>query len=345
MACWLKLKRANSGAAYVLALTTLLVGMTLALAMMRAGSAYFTAEELRDDKRTAMNLAEAGLDYGFWQCHYNGQRLPYSADVALTTGSFHVDVADDGNRDPSTMLITSTGTAGPHKYTMKRVTLGMLPYHYAWCENREINEHDRLIGTGSMGGMRANGRIHVDDWFSNITTGGWAQTVFDGVGTINPKYTNCPPIAFPTIDYNYYSSIATVVYSGDRIFTSLNSPGTRQVILVNGKVQIKGVYNGTFTIAATGDISVNGALVSANLDSYLALVTERNLRIESGVTSAEGVFYAHKADNNAKVEIHGVTTVTGCVAGDDVTTDSTISFARSPRLTLNAMRQLRLPGL
>jgi hypothetical protein len=127
--------------------------------MLRATSGYFIAENSRDKKRAAVNLADAGIDYAFWQIHYNGAHLPYSATVTLATGTFQVSAADDGSRDRSTMLITSTGTAGSHSYAIRRVTLGPLPYHYVYCENRSILDSNTLTSPGSGRGMRANGSI------------------------------------------------------------------------------------------------------------------------------------------------------------------------------------------
>ena len=97
----------KTGAAYVLALVTLLVGMTLALAMIRSSSSSFYAENSRYRKRAALNIAEAGADCAYWQVHWNNQRLPYSADVSLGSGSFHVDATDDGSRQLSTMKIVT----------------------------------------------------------------------------------------------------------------------------------------------------------------------------------------------------------------------------------------------
>ncbi|MCX8052713.1 MAG: hypothetical protein N3B12_02810, partial [Armatimonadetes bacterium] len=116
------------GAAYLLAVTTLMVGVAFALAMLRATSGCFIAENSRHAKRAAANLAEAGLDYAYWQIQYKGVHLPYSATVPLTTGSFQVTAVDDGSRDSSTVLITSTGIVGRDKHQCRRVVLGLLPY-------------------------------------------------------------------------------------------------------------------------------------------------------------------------------------------------------------------------
>ena len=333
------------GAVYVLALVTMLVGITLALALLRTVGASFMQENSRDKKQAAVNMAEAGVDYAFWQIHYKGRKLPFFADVALTTGSFHVDAVDDGNREASAMVVTSTGTVEKHKHTIKRVTLGPLPYHYMWCENREIYDGDMLTNTGVIGGFRANGLIRLDHTYTNITTGAWATGTITFKGTVTPRYPSSPPIAFPDIDYTYYQSIATNTYIGDRTFTVLNYAGGHADIYVQGNVTVYGIYTGVYTIAATGDISINGTLSPGSPDSFLALITMKQIKIEAGCPSLDAVLYAHKSDKNAGIPIKGVTTITGSMAADNFTTDSPVTMYYDSRLTLSIMKQLHLPGL
>ena len=338
------LKNSRSGAAYILALTTLLVGTTLALAMLRAGGSYFIGEDTRQKKQAAVNMAEAGIDYAFWQVHYNAKLLPYSADVTLNNGSFHVDITDDGNRERSTMLITSKGTSRGYSYTIKRVTLGPLPYHYAMCENRSIFESDSIISTGTSGGIRANGQISMDSFFNNVTTGGWATTTITNNGTLSPKYPNSPPIAYPSIDYNYYDSIANYEYYWDTTFTSLNCPdGT--VIYVNGRVFIRGTYTGACTIVATGDINVYNTLIPTNTDSHLALITNRRIIVDPAATPVKAILYCHNSGNTGQISLDGTKSVTGSVAADDITTDHAVTLYRNSKFNLAIMKLLHLPGL
>ena len=336
--------RGRRGAAYLLAITTLLVGMVLALAMLRATSGYFIAENSRQKKRAAANLAEAGIDYAFWQLHYNGQRPPYSADVTLATGAFHVEASDDGSRDASTLLITSTGTSGGRSYTLRRAELGMLPYHYGWCENRSHMTGSAVLSSGTMGGIRINGAITLNSASNNVTTGVWAATTINYSGTVTPRYPSSSPVRFPDIDFGYYASIADHTYWGDQGFTNLDHPATGMIV-VNGKVNISGWYRGVITIVATDNISVTGSLWPADQSSCLALITNRDISVEVAANSVEAVLYAHDSSGVGDVFIKGATTLIGSAAADDFANNSTVNLVRDTRLNLSVMRSLRLPGL
>jgi hypothetical protein len=340
-----RILRSRSGAAYVLAITTLIVGVILALAMLRSANAGFLSENSRRKKQAAYDLAEAGVDYAFWQIHYNGAYPPYSATVSLTTGSFQVTAVDDGNRDRSTLLITSTGTAGRDTYTIRRVTLGLLPYHYARCENSNISDADTVTSTGSGRGLRANGSIWLGSLFNNVTTGAWATSTISAWGTVTPTYPNSPPIRFPDIDYSYYLSIATYFVSGDKSYTSLNYPGQNVVIVVSHDAYVSGTYSGVVTIVAGHDATVSGNLVAANNSSYLALMAFHQVTIDSSATNVEGVFYSRTSSSSGLVNVKGYTTITGSACADSIVTDRNTAFNPSSRLNLAAMKQLRLPGL
>lgn len=113
----------NSGAAYILALTTMIVGVTFALTMLQASGSYFLTERSRGTKGQAAALAEAGVAYAYIQVNKHYQTLPYTwPTVHRSSGSFTVSAADIAGS--ATMLITSTGTANGRSYTIKRVTKG-----------------------------------------------------------------------------------------------------------------------------------------------------------------------------------------------------------------------------
>ena len=338
--------RNQSGAVYVVALTTLLVGMILGLAMLRASNASFLSEDSRNKKQQAVDLAEAGVDYAFWQVHDQNKMLPYSASVTLSTGSFHVDATDDGARDRSTMLITSTGTCGRHIYTIKRVTIGLLPYRYAMCENKEINDGNTLATSGTTGGLRANGRILLSSYYNNVSTGAWATTTISNNGTVSPAYPNSPPIAFPDVDYAHYDAISGKTYYSTTSFTNSNLMGKSGVIVVNGDANIySSYYSGVFIIVAKNNINIHGDLVPWDQNSYLALVTQKDINIDFGVNTVYATMYCHKSDNSADLNINGYTTFSGSMAADNISTDYSVSMTLNPNINLTLMRQLNLPGL
>ncbi|MGQ9580413.1 MAG: hypothetical protein ACUVT8_05630 [Armatimonadota bacterium] len=349
--CWRKsgsgkaLSGNKRGAAYVIALTTLLVGVTLGLAMLRsAGGSFFQADSQRRCQ-VAYNLAEAGVDYVFWRLHCDGAHIPLNEVVTLATGSVQVTATDDGNRDPSTVFVTSVGTAGRDKFTMRRVILGLLPYEYARCENSSIVDGDANISNGTGRGLRANGEIKLDSTSNNVSTGAWATSNITCKGKVIPKYPDGPPVRFPNIDLVYYYSIATNVYWDEVVFDPIWYPGGEAVVLVFGKVWIKGAYNGRYTIIATDDVSVYGDLTRASPNSRLAIIATKKIKIEAGASYVEGVFYCHNVFNTGAIEVKGVTTIKGSVSADTISTDKTTTFTPDPSIDIYTLRQLRLPGL
>jgi hypothetical protein len=337
--------RNRRGSVYLVSLTTLLVGTILALAMLRSGGADFYAEDSRSKKQAAVNLAEAGIDYAFHQIHFNNKKLPFSADVNMATGSFHVDAVDDGNRDPSTMLITSTGTSGKHKHTIKRVTLGLLPYHYALAEKDDIRDDGAIISNGTYGGIRANDEIELINLFTNVRTGAWAGGWIWSLGTVTPKHTGVPPLKFPAIDYNYYSSLANYYYPWDVVINVLDLPGGKAVIFAEHDVFIRGTYRGVYTIVAKGDIRISSNLLRTDAKSRLALITSKRIIVDWAASQVQAVIYAHDWDNDAELIVSGDTTFTDAVCVDRMTTDRSTTLNRDANLNLDVMRQLNLPGL
>jgi hypothetical protein len=334
------------GAAYVVALATLLMGMILGLAVLRFAGGRFFLEDSQRRRQTAFNLAEAGVDYAFWRLHFDGAHLPLSETVTLSTGTFQVNAVDDGARDRSTVLVTSTGIAGRDRYTLRRVILGLLPYEYAQCENSSLVDDNANISTGAGRGFRANGEIRLSSGSNNVTTGAWATTNIVCSGTVTPRYPNSPPIRFPNIDLDYYYyTAANYIYWYDVEFNPISFPGNKGVVLVFGKVRIRGSYNGTYTVVATDDVSINANLTPANPSSRLAIVATKKITIEATATNVEAILYCHNSAGTGVINVKGVTTIKGSVSADDMTTDKTVTFNPDPSIDLTVLRKLYLPGL
>ncbi|NLN77177.1 MAG: hypothetical protein GX139_12855 [Armatimonadetes bacterium] len=336
------------GAAYMLALVTLLVGCVLALAMLRAGNAYFMAEDSRAKKQADANLASAGIEYAYHQVHYNGSPLPFNATVNLGGGTFTVQAVDDGSRDPSTMLITSTGVSGGNSgVTIKRVTVGLLPYHYAWCQNSRISSGVQVTSTAGTRGIRCNSDVILTSFNTNISTGIWSTGLCLAFGYSSPSYSYNVPIAFPEINFASYRSAAGSVYNSNVLITSLQS-SQPALIWINGNATINlttATYRGSITIVCTGNITVQSNLIKQNNNSYLALITEKTINLESAASNVSATLYAHKSNNSGSIQVNGFTVFTGSMAADSISINSPVTLQRDSRLNLDVMRQLRLPGL
>ncbi len=338
--------QAQGGAAYVLALATLMVGMILGLATLRFAGGRFFQEDSQRRFQSAYNLAEAGVDYVFWRLHYGGAHLPLSETVILTTGSFQVNAVDDGNRDRSTVLVTSTGIVGRDRHTIRRVILGLLPYEYARCENSSVVDGEANVSVGNGRGIRANGEVRLTNPSNNVTTGVWATTSITCSGTVTPRYPNAPPIRFPDIDLDYYYyTAANYVYWYYVVFNPIWYPGNKGVVLVFGKVWIKGTYNGIYTVVATDDVSINGNLTPANSSSRLAIIATKKITIEAAAANVEAVLYCHNSEGTGVIGVKGVTTIKGSVSADNVSTDKSTTFNPDPSTNISRLRQLKMPGL
>ncbi|MFQ3549886.1 MAG: hypothetical protein SNJ70_09070 [Armatimonadota bacterium] len=362
----------NAGAAYLISITALMMGMILALALLRTSNEYFFSEYKNIEKQGAKNLAEAGINYGFWCVHYNLKHPPYSQTVNTQTGSFQITIQDDGNRDPSTMLITSTGQYKGESVTLKRVVLGPLPYYYAWCENRSVQDGDRIIINGIIGGMRANGSINLTNNQTNVSTGGWATGSKFGAGVVNPLYTNYAPIRFPQIDLPYYTFLSPphngFLDLSDKL-NATNYPSKKALICVNGDVKIAGQYDGIYTIVSNGTVDIRCPVRPQNQNSYLAVLSTDSIRIwaspgppyDNNNDIAEGIFYAKNSTNTGTIYIYryvgtGKSTIKGSIAADDIVTmrweygepnynPIILELWRDERINLSIIRDLRLPGI
>ncbi|MCE5199397.1 MAG: hypothetical protein ABFD54_04775 [Armatimonadota bacterium] len=337
--------RNQRGAAYILALVTLLAGSVLALAMLRSSSAYFFAETSRSEKQAAINIAEAGIEYAYWNIHYYGKKLPFSDDLTLTSGRFHVEAVDDGNRERSAMLVTSTGYYKDHAHTIKRVMLGPLPYHYALAENSNLAEPSPIVDVGSAGGIRVNGSVSIPSNANDIDSGCWATTTISAFGSVWPRYPNSPPLAFPDIDYTYYNSVAIKTYYWDTTFYSWSYPSQDGVIIVNGNASVGGYYSGVHTIVATGNIYIRSSLLPSSSNDHLALITSQQIIGDYSSTTVDAILYSHNSAKTAKIVFHSTTDMYGTLASDNIDLSGYTWLHGDQDLNIALMRKLHLPGL
>ncbi len=316
----------KKGSAYVLALTALLVGLTFALATLRSGSSLFIAEKKRMDRQAAINVAEAGIDYAYWLVHYQRQGLPFTANQSMNNGTFQINVTDNGINQPSTMLITSTGTSNGYTHTMKRIVMGPLPYEYGICSNDPIDTNIRITSTQSGPCMRSNGYIALPNSGTSITTGVWSRTYVSTSGNIPTRYTNCPPIYFPEINLSYYQSIATKTYNYGATFSGVNFPSKKEIIYVNGNVNISGIFNGKYTIVSSGFIDITSSLTPADSNSYIALISPKSIELKLSAANLNNVIlYCYSVGGSASIEIDSSPIFNGCMASNYIDMQANIT--------------------
>lgn len=338
------------GAAYLLAITTLVVGLILALALLRSSNAGFLSESGRADVGRAKYTAEAGVDYAAWQVLDQHVDIPYTADVTLTGKSFHVTAADDTARDPDTVLITSVGTASGNSYTSKRVVeCAPLPYDYAWCQSTSLSSSQAMVITSAKHGLRVNGNINLSNSGNNITTGALASGTITASGTVTPRYPSGPSLTFPTIDNTYYRSIANVVYNSDHTFNEGQLAFAQPTLIyVSGEATLQcSSYTGMVTIVASGSIRPSVTITASNQNSYLALISATGIDIiTKNVDQLQAILYTHNSNKTGNVHWRDDIQFIGAVCTDTTTiSGSPLIFGNDPRITHSILTQMHLPGL
>lgn len=144
-----------------------------------------------------------------------------------------------------------------------------------------------------------------------------------------------PQLPLPEIDLNYYRSIATQVYVGDKTFSgniTLNG-----VIYVDGAVRISGTVSGQGMIVATEGITVTGNVTYQAGSDFLALITPGNIKIAGNVT-VEGLLYSHQVEIPTEVELLGNPTIHGAIIGDQIVAKGSVTVTYDPRI-----REIGLP--
>ena len=121
-------RRGSLALSAILALVLLMVvvlGMaTLSMAVLRSGS--HTARV-----RSLQNLAESGIQYGYWQYAYNYAPLPYSTTRSFGPGQFSVAVTDNSANLSGTVLIVSAARLNADALTAQRIVASVARPIYA----------------------------------------------------------------------------------------------------------------------------------------------------------------------------------------------------------------------
>lgn len=179
-----------------------------------------------------------------------------------------------------------------------------------------------------------NGDNIADSPSGNVSAGG--NVTYGGDNQIDGKVLeNQPKIPLPDIDLNYYRSIATQYYPGDKTFSgnfTING-----VIFVEGKASVSGTVSGQGLIVAVEGISVTGHVVYQSGDDFLALITPGQLKV-AGNVRIDGLLYSHNVELPTEVYLLGNVQINGAVIGDEIITKGNVQITYDPRI-----REINLP--
>jgi hypothetical protein len=178
----------------------------------------------------------------------------------------------------------------------------------------DIYAHGDIVFSGTSFSMSEDGSIYTTG------TTNWVPAEVPSTHV----HENIAPLQMPVIDLDYYESIATAKYTGNKTFNDSDMVNLSGVIFVKGNVRISGSYTGQAVIVATGSITVTGNVETSNPDTdTLALLSPKSVKI-SGNSTVHGLVYAHSVVNDAETTLSGNITVYGAIVSDVVRTNGSI---------------------
>ena len=179
-----------------------------------------------------------------------------------------------------------------------------------------------------------NGDRIADSPSGNVSAGG--NVSYSGNNYIEGQiFENQPKAPLPEIDLNYYRSIATQYYPGDKTFSgnfTING-----VIFVEGEASVSGTVNGQGLIVAVKGIKVTGDVVYKAGDDFLALITPGTLKV-AGNVRVDGLLYSHNVELPTEIDLLGNVKINGAVIGDQIVTKGNVQITYDPRI-----REINLP--
>lgn len=174
-------RRGQRGSVAVAAIVALAVGLTVSVGMLMAGEGARASGHHKARTRAARLMAEAGIEYGYWQYCYNRVALPYTGSRSLSGGAFSVSVSDGNTAIQRSVKIVSTGTVGADAATVTRVFLD--PFYTVKITGTVFTDPNYGGGAGrslsaSSGARVPNARVELYDASGNFSS----AVVTDGSG-------------------------------------------------------------------------------------------------------------------------------------------------------------------
>ncbi|UCC68298.1 MAG: hypothetical protein JSV79_14535 [Armatimonadota bacterium] len=350
------------GSVFLLAMVALVVLLILGTSLVQ--TAMQGLASVSNDRRQAeaVSLAEAGVDMAITKLYEDYDNIndiidsgsPYTDAFSLTQGNVSYTVTAPYSGIADTCMIVSDASTWTNKQARTRVVAAYQRdvsrvFEGAIFSNSPLS----LKGSGAIypdengngGDIYANGDINFDGTSYEMTADASIYTT----GTVNWVPPEVPatnvhqgvaPLTMPTIDLDYYKSIATELYVGKTTFNDSNMGGLTGVIYVKGDVVISGNYTGQAVIVATGKITVTGNVTAGNPDNdTLVLMSPKAVKV-TGNSHVDGLIYAHSVMSPAASEISGNMTLRGAIISDVVRTNGSITITYD-----DVWKGLPLPGM
>lgn len=342
------------GSVALLAVGTLVVVLTLAVAMLELGRQTLVVGRHQPRTVALRAIAEAGIEFGYWQYAWNGVSVPYTAaGRPFGGGTFDVIVSDNRGEVPYTLKITSTARLG--RDSLKAVRVVADPgiggpkrvYDFALAAGSGLASAIKNVVVGSSstpGDLYSAAAVSLTNSGSRVygrtySGGSVAVTTMNGL-----DYAYVPAVAFPAIDLATYQTIASRTFASGQVWNGFAFALPYEVVYVNGNLSLRGTISGTGTIVCSRLFTQNGSISYSGAAS-LAVVSAGGITFSSG-TASRGIFYTHNASGTALVTVGvNVTVSPGLVIGDVVTLDNDLTVVPDPLFSLSVAQSHRLPGL
>lgn len=350
------------GSVAMIAIITMVVVFILAIGLLSLGNSVRLSGKRQITRSGALTMANAGIEYGFWQSYYRGASLPQTFSLNSSRNGFAlkftVVVTDNSTVVPGTIKLVSTGTQNRESRTVTRVMVAYTPtaFDYALCSNSNLSVAGPVVtgASGANGDIQANGNLSLKNIATKVNgdaTAAGTISVTSVTGTATP---GAPTAAFPALDTSttgpYYLNAGRRFLSSQNwsgfSFQPPNADGTFEVVYVNGSVTLRpGTYTGSGTIVATGTITLAGTVAPTFPSDKMAFLSTSGFSFTSS-GPVTGFLYADNGSDTAGLSGGaGITpTVTsGSLAADTVSAGA-VTVTHDPAMNVSLGRQLHLPG-
>jgi hypothetical protein len=311
----------------VVCIITLTVATILGLALLQAaGNNLLTAERSERVVRLSQ-IAEGGVEYGYW--YYAGRRptLPVTFSETLGGGQFSVTVSEYP-AIPGTVKVRSTATLGGQQLTKTYLLARPAAlegtysvFNYAICSDQSLSTDKRVLaGTGSPSenDVNVNGQLSLTNTSSRIWGDCYAAW---GISSPYPTVTGttnaaAPMLPFPDIDWtNYYNNRAAYYYDAD-MKSGITFPYDGAIIWVDHDLKFKGPITGRGIIVAQHNLEFTGSTSYAAPTSVAAFIGGSKIKCPAS-TSLVGFMYAHSNSFTSYFEMGSNVVITkGALVGD-----------------------------
>ena len=313
----------------------------------------------RSDELRARLAFEAGVALVRSQSLTLSTDLDSPTTVSLDGATATVTLAANDASLAKSLLVAGTATRNGRAYRYSRVIGPRAPSPFCFAL---FTGSDLDTGTLTSGSAGVDGDVYTAGKVESHGSAGTINGSLFSAKTINsdnrvtgrtvPKATL---IALPPAsDSDYQSEASSLVtkgrgrvFYGNQILTFLDfasvSDGVYPIYYYGGDLSLRGTITGRGTVFVKGNLTISGALRYASADDEVAFVCANEIKVASGVTAADGIFYTPSKFVLGNV---GLRVSRGIVVTKDINFPQALSIVRDnvARDDSDEATRLRLPS-